>query len=598
MSVYNIYKKEVDTNDRDLKAAYDFHQGKNYRIYEYLGAHKIGNGEGNTSKYVFRAFSPCAERVDLTGDFNLWGKTPMRRITVGGLWEAEISSDISLNGTCYKYCEYMSDSCVPVSDLCAICSEGGSRGASIIYNNDSYEWGDEGWMRQRKNLAYQGICPSFPLNIYQMHIGMWKARDGRGYGNAYLNYRDIGAELAEYISDMGYTHICLLPIFERREGKDGHAKYESAFSPSSRYGSPEELKLFVDTMHMSGVGVILEWDPSIYDGVHGENERKSLCISSAAYWLREYHIDGLYINVRREHSGRLMRGGGEISSRDGKAINEANIVGKFREEFPDVIFVSDRTLDKYAEDVSEDPLRFYADRSWTENVFDYVEADPAYKKYKYGNLNYSLTCSFGKNNILPITDVDVFGAGGTLIDKMQGGYEEKFLRLRLFYGFMMLHPGKKMMFMGCELGEASEWRGRNQLEWFLTDCNANGKLKKYVRSLNRFYLNNKALWDNDSSWKGFEWVIPLNQDRGIMAFKRKASNDSELLVVMNFGKDAEEVSLEVDDAEAAPALVFDSSVGASNDSSSSAAKLEKDGKMLRCSLLPISYSVIKIRKTP
>ena len=459
--------------------------GINTKIYEFLGAHKEGKC------CVFRTYQPNAAAVELSGDFNAWGGWQMKNIG-GGFWELCAESEVPFEGNCYKYKIYNGENCCLLPDPFARYAQWGTRDASIIYT-DEYEWGDGEWMESRLKNS-----PS-PINIYQLHLGSWKTRSGRSYseGDLYLNYLDIAAELAGYISDMGYTHICLIDITEKRKN--------DAFAPTSRYGRPEGLKLLVDTLHQNNIGVVLEWKDEFCDINESNETIISFSASSALYWIREFHADGLYISgahysglvetVRRESEGALI-------------ITEEN-----------------DEIDNYTLNL---------DRKWSENALDYAESDPQYKRFKYPRLNRSLTESFGHNKLLAITHKDLSGGKSSLLNKMRGDYAERFARLRLFYCYMITHPGKKLSFMGCEFGENSEWKREEGLQWFLLEQESHKKLKAFVKKLNHLYLESPPLWENDSSWRGFRWIQPLEDQNGILAFERLSSNGEVMIAALNF----------------------------------------------------------------
>lgn len=433
------------------------------RIYEYLGVHKEEGESGEI--YTFRAYNERAERAELTGDFNSWGSTPMKR-TGEGIFEVSIESDASIEGTCYKYRFYTDDKCILTPDAYAVYSQWGKGDASIVYFGN-YEWVDGEWLTARDSEKNKG---SIPINIYELHLGSWRTREGRNYtdGDRYLNYRDIAAQLVGYVSDMGYTHVCLLPV----------AVEGSPFSPTSKHGRPDDLKFFVDTMHRAGISVILEWE--------SEPDRE-LC----EYWETEFHIDGFLVNCANK------------------------------------LILKDES--------------FSIDTDWRDTVIDYAETDTKYKKYKYATLNRALTEGFERERVLSISHSDISEGKRSLFEKMQGDYEEKFARLRLFYSFMMLHPGKKLTFMGCEFGEKNEWNEKNALDWFLVECEANAGLKRYVRAINHLYLKTPAIWENDFSWRGFEWISPLMPERGVMSFARLDSNGEKAVAAFNFCEEDREL---------------------------------------------------------
>lgn len=444
------------------------------KVYDWLGVHK------QEGAYVFRAYAPDAERAEVTGDFNSWGKAPMKRLE-GGVWEAVVESEISLDGTCYKYRFYNEDKSTLSPDPYARYSQCGKNDASIAYFGE-YEWGDDKWLDNRENFS----AIKSPINIYEIDLGTWRTREGRSYTDvdAYLNYRDIAAELVGYVSDMGYTHVSILSLCEKGQG----------FAPSSKFGRPDDFKFFVDTLHKVGIGVILELNE---ESLNGE------------FWLNEYHIDGLL------------------------TVDAPEFITKG----PSGVFL-------IGENDTSDKFDLLINQEWCRRVMDYAETEPQYKRYKYGSLNLSLTEGFDRNNLLSVSCSCVSCGKGSLFEKMQGGYEEKFARLKLFYSYMMFHPGKKMTFMGCEIGERAAWNGKDTIEWFLLDCEANSKLKKYVRAINKLYLKTPALWESDFSWRGFEWILPLDVQNELMVFARRSEEGDKIIAALNFS-DREDKEIEL-----------------------------------------------------
>lgn len=415
------------------------------KTYEYFGVHKEKGEKGYV--YTFRAYNDQAYKAELTGDFNLWGSTPMKRVG-GGVFEARVESDGSIEETCYKYRFYINDSFVLVPDQYARYAQWGKEDASIVYFG-SYEWEDEEWIKQRESKK-QAISP---INIYEVHLGSWRTKEGRSYvgGDRYLNYRDIAAQLVGYVSDMGYTHICIISLAEEK----------SPFAPTSKHGRPDEFKILVDTMHRAGIGVLLELSEDV-----GE------------YWSREFHIDGICF------AGERVALGGE---------------------------------------------EFLMDTSWSKNAIEYAECDVKYKKYKYASLNRALIEGDEKGKILSVSHSDLSDGKGSLFEKMQGDYEEKIARIKLFYSFMMLCPGKKMMFMGSEIGERKEWSEKESLDWFLLECEANLKLKKYVKAINCLYLKHFSMSGS------FKWLSPLSPENDVMAFER----GDGIVAIFNFDNNEE-----------------------------------------------------------
>ena len=457
----------------------------NTKIYEFLGVHREGNC------YVFRTYQPNAVEVELAGDFNSWSGWRMNNIG-GGIWELRRESEISLDGNCYKYRIYNEENCFLIPDPFARYAQWGNHDASIVYT-DKYEWGDEEWMAARSKKA------SSPVNIYQLHLGSWKNQVGRHYsdGAPYLNYLDLAAELVGYISDMGYTHICIVDITEK--GKN------VSFAPTSRHGRPEGLKHLIDTLHRNNIGVMFESECVILDQTVSDEMEMRLAVSSALYWICEFHADGIYLS-------------GACDSR---------ILETLRQECESAIIITESGN-------SSDDNTLTLDKKWSENVLDYAESDPQYKRFKYPRLNRGLTESFGKNRILAITYAELSQGKSSLLSKMRGDYAERFARLRLFFCYMMTHPGKKLLFMGCEFGENTEWRRDESLQWFLLEQESHKMLKTFVKKLNFMYRECPAMWENDFSWRGFKWIQPLEEQNGILAFERISSSGDVVIAALNF----------------------------------------------------------------
>lgn len=505
-------------------------------LYEYLGAHKEGE------RYVFRTYQPNASAVELTGDFNSWGAGPMKK-TDKGFWEIWMDSDIPLEGNCYKYRIYNEEKCRMISDPCARYDQWGSYDSSIVYF-DEYEWNDRSWMERKVKRAEVA-----PINIYQIHLGSWRIREGRRYseGDRYLNYCDIAAELSGYVSDMGYTHICLTDLTEGREG--------DSFAPSSRYGRPDGLKCLVDILHNNNIGVIFEWK-NLRKYEPNETDM-SIALSSAAYWLMEFHADGIYF----------------------AEMPEKEILETLTRLFDTSLFIIEGESDDHC----------FVDRKWSEGAIDYAVSDPQYKRFKYSRLNLSLTEGFEKNRILAIKRADVSTGRSSLINKMRGEYDEKFARLRLFYCYMMTHPGKKLTFMGCEFGETAEWSADGQLDWFLIDHGSHKRFKRFVRSLNIIYKESPELWECDSSWRGFCWISPLDEQNGIMAFKRLSASGRTVTVALNF-TDNRERELELDNACNMKTVLNSDAVELGGKGRGG---IRRDGERLTVSVPPLSAIILK-----
>ena len=556
----------VEKTVKNNTDAYYFHEGTATRAYEYLGAHKLSENEG-MYRYAFRTFAHRANSVELAGDFNSWGGAPLTRISESGIFELIYESEIPLEGMRYKYRIFSDDSVELKADPFAQYSEWGTHTASIIWNAADFEWHDRKWLASRKALFEKksGFYPS-PMNIYEIHLESWRTRNGKCTSSidAYLNYRELAHELSKYIKAMGYTHVQILPIMEYSgnsfigEGTTGY------FAPTSRFGNPDDFRFFVDKMHSFGIGVILElpilrfgseaYGLQNFDGhrmyeyrdagkdAHafdlGRAEVRSFIISNSLFWLREYHVDGLYFGDISDALYPQSFGYTDNTEENADAADFFKLLNKaVFFEFPDALMIagesSGRPLVTAPVDVGGLGFNFKLNKGWTADVMDYISTDPYVRENKHVELTFSLRYAFGENYILPITYKEVTGGQKALLDKMFGGYDDKFAGMRAFLGYMICHPGKKLSFMGSEFGQFREWDPRNQLDWFLSDFEAHEKLQNYVKRLNRFYSASEALWERDFSSDGFLWLYEGGAENNIVAFKRIGKR-TELVCIMNF----------------------------------------------------------------
>lgn len=547
-------------------AAYLFHQGTNYKAYEYLGAHKTEEG------YIFRVWAPNAERVYVVGDFNNWTDIcPMTRKTGGGIWEALLASDSVKIGDKYKYKIYNNGREVCKSDPYGFSAELPPDTASVITDIDSYEWRDGGWLSHRKKKA--GKFSSEPLNIYEMHLGSWKRHDD----GSFYTYGEIAAELAPYVKQMGYTHIELLPVMEHPY--DGSWGYQicSYYAPTARHGSPKDFMAFVDAMHEAGIGVILDWVPAHFpkdehglyefDGVPlyeyqgwdriehegwgtrrfdvGRNEVQCFLVSNAMFWIEKYHVDGLrvdavasmlYLDYDKRPGEWLPNVYGDNKCLEAIAFFQ-KLNGWLEGKYPDVMMIAEEStawgnLTKFA----DGGLGFDAkwNMGWMNDSLAYIEEDPLFRKYHHEKMTFALTYSFNEKYVLAVSHDEVVHGKKSLLDKMWGDYWQKFAGTRAYLGFMMTHPGKKLLFMGSEFGQFIEWKYDDQLDWFLLDYESHSKLQHYVSELNHLYLKTPAMWQVDDSWDGFRWIDADNRDQSIFSYRRIDKKGNEVIVLINF----------------------------------------------------------------
>ena len=478
-----------------------------YFTNEYLGAHRV-QSENGFYRYSFRLFDEGATNVSVCGDFNDWKELKTVKNDENGVFEGFFDSEIPLEGTRYKYRIRCEKGSVTKSDPCALYYENGGSFASIIYKPDEFEWQDCRFMSDRKMRFSdkRNFC-SEPLNIYEIDLGSWRTLDGRNNasGDAYMNYRDIAAKLSEYLSVAKYTHIEII------------SETSGLFAPSSLFGTPEDFKFFVDTLHRSGIGVIvdipLETDP--------------IFIPSALFWLREFHVDGLKIDFDKNNENTV-----EISTFFQK-LNDT-----ICSEFPDVMTIFGKSSDfikvTYPTVSGGLGFTFKQNVGWADDIFDYIETEPYLRHEKYRFLTFSTKYSFSENFILGVSHDRVTNGKKSLIEKISGSYSQKFATVKAFMVYMMSHPGKKLLFMGCEFGQVGEWDPKNQLEWFMADFDFHAKLQKFIFDINELYRKRREFWELDVEKEGFRWI---SNDRGsdnVIAYERKDRFGKRLLFVINF----------------------------------------------------------------
>ncbi|MBQ2999637.1 MAG: 1,4-alpha-glucan branching protein GlgB, partial [Clostridia bacterium] len=443
--------------------------------------------------------------------------------------------------------------------------------ASIVASIDGYRWRDRGWMEYRSSKRRK--MHSEPMNIYELHLGSWKRHDD----GSYFSYGELASELAPYVKQMGYTHVELLPVMEHPF--DGSWGYQvcSYYAPTARFGTPKEFMAFVDSMHEAGIGVILDWVPAHfpkdehglyefdgrplyeyqgYDRMEhagwgtrrfdvGRNEVECFLVSNADFWLRKYHVDGLrvdavasmlYLDYDKKPGEWIPNVYGDHRCLEAIAFFQ-KLNSYIKEEFPDALMIAEEST-AWANITSfeNDGLGFDMkwNMGWMNDTLSYAELDPIYRKYHHDKLTFSLTYAFGEKYLLPISHDEVVHGKKSLLDKMSGDYWQKFASTRAFLGYMMTHPGKKLLFMGSEIGQFKEWDHNGQVEWFLLDYEAHAKLQYYVAELNHFYLKTPALWEIDDSWNGYQWIDADNRSQSIVSFRRIDQRGREVIVLINF----------------------------------------------------------------
>ncbi|AVQ24723.1 1,4-alpha-glucan branching enzyme [Fusobacterium periodonticum] len=534
---------------------YLFHRGEYRQAYEYFGAHP------NRSSTIFRIWAPAAKSVAVVGDFNNWNAREedyCQKITNEGIWEVEIKK--VKKGAIYKFqIETSWGQKILKADPYAFYSELRPQTASVVNGIPKFRWGDKKWLNNRE-IGY-----AKPINIYEVHLGSWKKKED----GTYYNYREIAELLVEYMLEMNYTHIEIMPITEYPF--DGSWGYQATgyYSVTSRYGTPEDFMYFVNYFHKNNLGVILDWVPGHFcKDAHGlyrfdgsacyeyedqnlgenewgtanfnvsRNEVRSFLVSNLYFWIKEFHIDG----VRMDAISNM------IYHKDGVSENRASIEflqylnQSLHENHPDIMLV--------AEDSSAWPLvtKYQADgglgfdfkwnMGWMNDTLKYIEQDPFFRRSHHGKLTFSFMYAFSENFILPLSHDEIVHGKNAILNKMPGYYEDKLAHVKNLYSYQMAHPGKKLNFMGNEFVQGLEWRYYEQLEWQLLKDNKGSKdIQNYVKALNTLYLEEKALWHDGQN--AFEWIEHENIDENMLIFLRKdPDTDDFIIAVFNFsGKD-------------------------------------------------------------
>jgi len=555
--------------DHDI---YLFKEGNHFQLYDKLGSHVMSVGD--TQGTYFAVWAPNANRVSVVGEFNGWVPEthPLKsREDASGIWEGFVSG-VS-QGALYKYhiVSNYNDYKVDKGDPYAYLWELSPKTATVVWEL-GYEWNDAEWMQNR----YKRNRLDSPFSVYEVHLGSWRRVPEEG--NRFLTYREMAHYLADYMKEMGFTHIELLPIMEHPFYGSWGYQTTGYFAPSSRFGTPQDFMYFVDHLHQNGIGIILDWVPShfpddehgliYFDGTHvyehedprkgfhpewksaifnyGRNEVKNFLISSALFWLGKYHIDGLRVDAVASmlYLDYARTGGDWIPNEYGgnENIEAVRFIRRFNEavyeNYPDVQTIAEESTAWPM--VSRPPyvggLGFGMkwNMGWMHDTLDYFSNDPVFRKYHHNQLTFSLWYAFSENFVLPLSHDEVVHGKGALSGKMPGDEWQRFANLRLLFGYMYGHPGKKLLFMGDEFGQWKEWNHEESLEWHVLEYPSHHGLQRWVKDLNHFYRAEPALYELDFNNQGFAWIDSSDWEGSVISYTRRGkSTDDIILVVCN-----------------------------------------------------------------
>jgi len=547
-----------------------FSEGNHLRLYEQFGAHlrTIGDTEG----VYFAVWAPNAQRVSVVGDFNGWdGRVnPMRRLLGSGVWELFLPG-VS-EGAHYKFeIRTQRGALLLKSDPFGFFSQHGKETSSMVYNLNRYQWSDRDWMKARPDHKLQ----TRPISIYEVHLGSWRRKAEEK--NRSLSYLELSEELIAYVLEMGYTHIELLPIAEHPfEGSWGY-QVTNYYAPTSRFGTPDEFRHFVDKCHQAGIGLIMDWVPAhfpkdihalaefdgtdLYEhadprqGEHqdwgtlifnfGRNEVRNFLIGNALFWLDKYHIDGLrvdavasmlYLDYSRKAGEWVPNAFGGRENLEAvyflKRFNEVCY-----ERFPGIMTIAEEstawpgvTQPTYLGGLG---FGFKWNMGWMHDFLHYMALDPIFRRFHHNSITFSLMYAFAEHFILVLSHDEVVHGKRSLLNKMPGDEWQQFANLRMFLAWMYGHPGKKLLFMGGEFGQRREWNHDGQLDWELVNQPKHDGLRRLVQHLNYVYKNEAALWDCDDSHEGFEWIDFHDSENSVVAFMRRSRDGGIIVFAVN-----------------------------------------------------------------
>ncbi len=551
-------------SDDDLVS---FSSGKHWHAYKFMGAHP--HEADGIAGILFAVWAPNAERVSVVGDFNHWdGRChPMRVRGGSGVWELFIP-DLA-PGTLYKFeiRNRHTGMIILKSDPYAQQFERRPKTASIMPQTQSYAWHDQAWMAKRKTFDWQHS----PMSVYEIHLGSWQ----RGPEGEFINYRELANRLVPYLTDLGFSHIELLPITEHPYDPSWGYQSTGYYAPTSRYGEPDDFRYFIDYCHQHNIGVFLDWVPAhfpkdahglaYFDGTplyehedprrgehmdwstliynYSRNEVKSFLISSAMFWLEEYHIDGLrvdavasmlYLDYSRTDWVPNEYGGREnLEAID--FLRELNIAVHGSGSGALMMAEESTAWPQVSRPVHVGGLGFDMkwNMGWMNDTLSFMSHDPIHRRYHHDMLTFSMLYAFTENFLLPFSHDEVVHGKSSLLYKMPGDEWQRFANLRLLYTYMFTHPGKKLLFMGAEFGQGDEWNSAQTLDWYVLKYPYHQGVQRAVKDLNALYHNSPALYRNEFDWNGFDWIDCHDTDHSVLSFLRKSDEDF-VIVVVNF----------------------------------------------------------------
>jgi 1,4-alpha-glucan branching enzyme len=546
-------------------------EGSHERTYEKMGAHLV---ELNSEKGVhFAVWAPNARQVYLIGDFNQWhGESHPLNSSDSGVWTLFVPGLLENSVYKYRVVSQTGDS-FEKADPYGFAMEQRPRTASVVADLNRYQWSDEEWIQRRGE--HQAL--DRPISIYEVHLGSWRKVPDEKWGSRYLTYRELADELIPYVVEMGYTHLELLPIAEFPFDDSWGYQVMGFYAPTSRFGTPEDLMYFIDRCHQQQLAVILDWVPAhfpkdgaglnYFDGTHlyahtdprqgehqdwgtmifnyGRNEVRAFLISNALFWIDKYHFDGLrvdavasmlYLDYSREEGQWLPN---QYGGREN--LEAISFLRKMNEVvhgvFPGVLTMAEESTSwpMVSRPTYIGGLGFSLkwNMGWMHDTLGYMMKDPIHRKYHQNDMTFGLLYAFNENFILPLSHDEVVHGKGSLLTRMPGDEWQKFANLRAYFGFMWSHPGKKLLFMGCEFGQWQEWNFNKSLEWVALEAPNHLGLQRVVQDLNQLYKNEPALYEVDFEASGFEWIDASDTDNNVLSFIRKANSSDEFIVVVS-----------------------------------------------------------------